>query len=130
MNGRETNVVEIVSHLEYWGKSNNVSLIRPDDHFKVDELARKGISLFKLDNDDKYCWVAIQVIWTPSTLNIVTTITNVDIMVENSSDWSVHPVDRVERIYNSLKGCSVPLYECLFTKLGVHFPFFLFSRYL
>lgn len=29
----------------------------------------------------------------------------------------------VERICNSFKGCSVPLYESLFTSLGVRMPF-------
>lgn len=40
-------------------------------------------------------------IWTLSNLNIITTITNVDIVVGNSPDWLVLPIDLMKRIYNS-----------------------------
>lgn len=67
-----------------------------------------------------------KVIGTHSTLNIIVAI-NVDIMVGNSLDWSVLPLDFVERICSSFEGCLVLLYECLFTKLRVHFPFSIFE---
>lgn len=60
---------------------------------------------------------------TPSTLNIVMAITNVYIMVYNPLDWPILPVDLTETIYNSFEGCSVPLYVCLFIRLGACLPF-------
>lgn len=64
---------------------------------------------------------------TTSVLNNVETITSGDIMINNPSDWFLLPVGPTTRIYDSFKGCSVPLYECIFTKLAIHFPFFDFD---
>lgn len=64
-----------------------------------------------------------KVIGTPSALNIVEAIANVATTVGNPSDWSVLLVGLVERICNSFEGSSVPLYQFLFTRLGMHFPF-------
>lgn len=49
----EPSDTKIVSHLEYGGKSNVVSWIKPGDHFKVDELNLKGIRLVKSNNANK-----------------------------------------------------------------------------
>lgn len=43
MNDRKPSDAKIARHLEYWGKSNDVSWIRLDDPFKVKELDQKGI---------------------------------------------------------------------------------------
>lgn len=60
---------------------------------------------------------------TPSTLNNVEVITNVEIMVGNSSYFLVLPFGPTERICCSFEGCSVPLYEFIFTRLRVRLPF-------
>lgn len=41
--GREPNVAKIAHHLECRGESNIVLWISPDDHYKADELVRKGL---------------------------------------------------------------------------------------
>lgn len=60
---------------------------------------------------------------TPSMLKIVTAIVDVAIMVGDPLDWSVLLVDLTKRICNSFECYLVPLYECLFTRLGARFPF-------
>lgn len=64
---------------------------------------------------------------THSILSIVEAISNVDIMVGNSLDWLILLVCPEERICNSFEGCSVPVYECLFIRLGTCLPFFDFE---
>lgn len=70
----------------------------PGDHFKAYELACKGFELLESDNVNRYNWVATKVINTPSTLNIITTIENADIMVDNPSDWFILIVGPLERM--------------------------------
>lgn len=89
MNDHRPSNAEIVSHLEERGNSNDLSWIKPDDHFKVDELALNGLWLVYPGKPRKYHWVAIKVIRTYSTLYIVIVITSVDTTVENISDWLV-----------------------------------------
>lgn len=113
--------------MEYRGKSKDVSWIRLDDHFNADELDQKGIRLVESDNANKYHWMAIEVIRTHSTLKTIVVITNVDIMVDNPSDWLVLLVNPAERMCNSFEGCLVPLYEFILTMLGVRLPFFDFE---
>lgn len=103
MNGREPNDNEIIRHLECRGKYNNVSWISHDDHFKADELSQRGLRLIETNNAKD--------------------IINVGIIVDNSLNWSTLPVCPTKRICISFEGCSVPLYECLFTRLGVRLPF-------
>ena len=103
MTGHVPSDDEITSHLGYQGKSNVVSWIKPDNHFKDDDLARKGIQLVELNSANKYYLVVVEVIGTPSTLNIVVAITNDDIMVHNPSNWSVFLVDLAERICSFLR---------------------------
>lgn len=109
------------------GKTNVVSYIIPIGHFNDDELAQRGLRSINSDNANRDHNVDTEVVWTPSSINIVEVITNVAIMVTNSYDWSVLPLGSTERICSSFEGCSVPLYECLFTKLRVRPPFFDFE---
>lgn len=41
---REPIDVEIMTHMEYWGRSGVVSWVKPEEHFKVDELFRRGMT--------------------------------------------------------------------------------------
>lgn len=41
-----------------WGRSDVVSRIKPKEHFKFDELSRRGALLAEPDNTVKYSWVA------------------------------------------------------------------------
>lgn len=50
INGKDPRDTEVVRHLECQRYSNVVSWIIPDDHFKDDELTRKGIRLVDQDN--------------------------------------------------------------------------------
>ena len=92
-NGYGHSDVEIASHLEYMGMSNVVPWIRPDDHFKVDELTHKGNRLIEPYNANRYHWVSTEVVGTPSIMDTVATITNVSFLVDNPSDWLVLLLD-------------------------------------
>lgn len=67
--------------------------------------------------------MAAEVIVTPSVLNTTKPIARAGINVGDSSNWLILPVGPKEMICISFEGCSVPLYECLFTRLWVCFPF-------
>lgn len=67
---------------------------------------------------------------TPSILSIVEAITSANIKVANPSSWSVFPVNLAERICNSFEECLVPLYEYLFTRLGICLPFLDFEVFV
>lgn len=63
--------------------------------------------------------MAAKIVGIPSVLNIVNIVTEVDIMVCNSLDWTILTVGLGEREFSSCEGCFVPLYDCLFTILGI-----------
>lgn len=109
MTGHEPSDVEIARHLECQGKSNDVSLINLGDYYKSDVLAHNGFWIIESTNVNRYHWIAGEVVGTPSVLNIVEAITEVDITVGNPSDWLILPLSPGERIYHSFEGCSVPL---------------------
>lgn len=44
-------------------------------------------------------------------------------MVDNPLDWLILSVGLIERIYSYFEDYFVPLYECLFTRLGIRLPF-------
>lgn len=87
------------------------------------EMTRMKFRLIELNNTNRYHLVAAEMLGTPFIMNIVEAIINADIIVGNSSGWSVLPVGPVERMCSSFKGFSVLMYECLFTKLGVRLFF-------
>lgn len=93
--------------------------ISPGDHHKASVLARKGLRLIKSVKANRYHFVAIEIVGTPYVLNIVDVETKIDIMVGNPPDWVILPVGLEERVCNTFGVCLVPLYECLFTLLGI-----------
>lgn len=60
-------------------------------------------------------------------MNTEVTIDVDDIMVGDPLDWSVLLVDLKKRICNYLDDCLVSLYEYLFIRIGLWFPFFDFE---
>lgn len=86
-------------------------------------LTHKGLRLVEPANANRYPWVAFEVVGTPSVLNTTEVVAKTDITVGNPSDSLILPVGLRERICSSFEGCFVHLYEFLFTKLRVHFPF-------
>lgn len=71
----------------------------------------------------KYNWMDAEIVGTPSILSTKMTISTTDIMVRDPSDWSVLLVDLKRRTWSSHDGCSIPFYECLFTRLGMRMPY-------
>lgn len=67
--------------------------------------------------------MAPEIVGTSSILNIVEVVTHTNIIVGNSPNWEILLVGMDERVYNSFEGCSVPMYDCFFTGLGLHIPF-------
>lgn len=55
-NGHEPNDARIKIHLEYWGMSNVVSWMDPGNHFKANELDRKGIRSVEHYWGYNQCW--------------------------------------------------------------------------
>lgn len=90
-------------------------------------LARKGILLKEWENASRYHWVADKIVGTPSTLSTYKVVTHVDIIFSNSSNYTLLSIGPDKKVCGSFEVCSVPLYECLFTKLGVHITFFYFE---
>lgn len=45
----------------------------------------------------------------------------------NSLDCAILPVGPDERACSSFEGCSVPMYECVFTMFEMHMPFYDFE---
>lgn len=70
-----------------------------------------------------YDWVYENVAGTPSTLSTETSLSNVDIRVYNSLEWSILPVPKEKKICTSFDDCMVPFYECWFTRVGLRVPF-------
>lgn len=120
---REPSDVDIMVHLKYQGRLDVVSSIKPNEHSKVDELTKQGVKLVELASTIKYYWANAEVVETLYVLKDEVDITFPDIMVGNASNFLVILVDPAKRVCISLDGCSIPLYECLFTRLGVRFPF-------
>lgn len=71
--------------------------------------------------------MAVKIVGTLSVLNIVDIVTESDIMVENTPNYAILPLGLDEMTCSSFEGCSVPLYECLFTRLRIRLPFFKFE---
>lgn len=63
-------------------RSNDVFWIIHDDHYKVDELDEKDLWLLKPANANRYHWVTIKVVGTPSIFYIFEAIVNVDITIK------------------------------------------------
>lgn len=78
-----------------------MSWIIPNDHYKDDVLACKGIQLLDMDNSNRYHRVAIEVVGTSFLLNTDEAIEKDNIIVGDPSDWLILPVDLEERIYIS-----------------------------
>lgn len=64
-----------------------------------------------------------EIIGTPFVFYIVDVVTKVDITVGNPIDWVILPIVMDERVCSYFEGCSGPLYECFFTRLGILLPF-------
>lgn len=100
--GYKPSYIEITCHLECMEQSNIVSWITASDHYKADELARRGLQLVKSTNTNRYHWLAVKAVGTPSILNTAEFIVNIDIMVGNPSNWSILLVGPKERICSFL----------------------------
>lgn len=88
-NNHEPNDVEVYAHLDLRGRSDVFSWIMPNEHSKIDHLARKGVTLMELLDALKYGWVEVEVIGIMSTLNIKEAIEVTNIMVGDPQDWLV-----------------------------------------
>lgn len=68
-------------------------------------------------------WVDNSVADTPSIFSIEASIDVTEILAGNPLKWSALPVGSDKRISTSFDNYAIPLYECLFTKVGVLLPF-------
>lgn len=66
----------------------------------------------RVTNVNKYYLVAAEIIWTPSVLNTIDIVTEVDITVGNIPYLEIIPVGPNERVCNSFEGFLVPLSLC------------------
>lgn len=64
-----------------------------------------------------------KIVWTPSILNIVGDVTKAEITVDDPPDWVIIPIGPDERVCKSFEGCSVPLYECIFSMFEIRLSF-------
>lgn len=64
---------------------------------------------------------------TLSFLNTTAGINATNITVDDRLYWSVFPMDLEKRIYRSFNDSSIPLYECMFTRIGLCLPLFDFE---
>lgn len=60
---------------------------------------------------------------TLSIMNTKATIEVVGIVIGDPQDWSTLVVGPEKRIYNSFDNCVVPLYKCMFNRIGLWLPF-------
>lgn len=86
---RDPSDSEIKTHMKHMGRPTVASWPKPDEHFKVDELSRKGVTLVESTNMSKYNWVVVEVVGTPTISSIEMTIDTTNIMVGDPSDWLV-----------------------------------------
>lgn len=86
-------------------------------------MARKGLQLIESVNANRYHCVAVKIVGTFSILNIVEVVIQANFMVGNSPDWAILLIGLNEGACGSFEGYSVPLYGCLFTRLGMCLPF-------
>lgn len=61
----------------------------------------------------------VKIIGTPFVLNTVDVVIKVDMRVGNSTDSAIPPIVLDGRVCSSFEGHTGPLYECLFTRLGI-----------
>lgn len=71
----------------------------------------------------KYGWVATKIVGTPSILNVETTIAIVDITFSDLLNYFVPLLRSEKMICSFFDGCFVPLYECMFTMIGLWLSF-------
>lgn len=69
----------------------------------------------------KYDWMDAEIVGTPPVLNSEAILKVVGIMVENPLEWPDFPISPYKRSY--FDDCMVPLYECLFTRIGIQLTF-------
>lgn len=65
--------------------------------------------------------VAAKIVEIPFVLNTSEVVSQVNIIIGDTSDWEILPVGLDDRVCNSFGGCLVPTYEFLFTSLGMHY---------
>lgn len=94
-NNYESNEVEVKAHFDLWSRSNIQKLYR----------------------------VYVEVISTPFVRSTGPAIEFVYIVVGNPLKWSALPMGQKKRICSSFDNCAIPIHECLFAKIGPHFPF-------
>lgn len=66
--------------------------------------------------------MATEIVGTPFVLNTTEVVIQANIIIDDTSDWTILPVGPNEMVCSSFEGFSVPLYECLFTRLGMCLP--------
>lgn len=108
----------------YWDLIGHdaISWVNPRDHHINDVLARKGIRLIESANASRYHWVATKIVRSSSVLSTIEVVIQSNIIICDMADWAILLVGLDERVCIYFEGCSVPLYECLFTRLGVLLP--------
>lgn len=100
-----------------------MSWVSLGDHHRADVLIRRGLRLIKSDNATIYHWMTSKIVGTPYVLNIMNAVTQANITISNPPDWEIPLVGPEMRVCSSFEGCLVPLYECLFIRLGIRFHF-------
>lgn len=67
--------------MEYKGRPDVVSWLKPARHFKVDELSLKRVMLVEIANVIKCNKVAAEIVWTHSVMSIYAAIDEENIVV-------------------------------------------------
>lgn len=114
---------KISPHIVCQGQHDVVSWVNHGDHHRDNVLARKGLQLIESVNANRYHCVVVKTVGTFSILNIVEVVTQANFMVGNSPDWAILLIGLNEGVCGSFEGYLVPLYGCLFTRLGTCLPF-------
>lgn len=67
----------------------------------------------------RYGWVDVEVVGTPSIINVEAAIEVVGIVINDPQDWSILLVDPEKNICRSFDECTFPRYECMFIRIGL-----------
>ena len=71
----------------------------------------------------EYDWVDTKIVYNSYFLSNEDVIDAARTMVGDPSEWSALPVGSEKRICISFDDCVIPLYDFLFSRIGMRFPF-------
>lgn len=109
------------------GRTNVVSWITSDKHYKSDYLFSRDITMVELTYSIKYGWVDVEVVGTLSVLSTEAVIDVVSVVIGGPLDLAVLLLDLENIICKSFDDSSFPFYKCMFTRIRLLLPSFDFE---